>query len=75
MKFHDEKGADISIIYKEGKIPHLANMMCFDINDDNRITGITVPDEPDGEGKYSGNIILMRKALLEKLITEARSKP
>lgn len=73
MKFHDEKGADISIIYKEGKIPHLANMMCFDINEENRITGITVPDEPDGEGKYSGNIILMRKALLEKLITEARS--
>lgn len=73
MRFHDEKGADISIVYKNGKIPKLSNMMCFDINEDSRITEITVHDEAEGEGKYSGNIILMRKVLLEKLISEAKS--
>ena len=73
MRFHDEKGADISIIYKNGKIPKLSNMMCFDMNEDGRITEITVHDEAEGEGNYSGNIILMKKALLEKLISEAKS--
>lgn len=73
MKFHKDKNADISIIYNSGKIPKLSNIMCFDINDENRITGITVHADADGEGNYSGNIILMRKALLEKLISEAKS--
>ena len=53
MKFHTEKGADISIIYKNGKIPHLPNMMCFDINEESRITGITVHDEAEGEGNIT----------------------
>lgn len=73
MKFHDEKNADITIVHKNGVIPKLPHTMCFDLNEDRRITSITVHDETEGEGNFSGNIILMRKALIEKLIAEAIS--
>ncbi len=73
MRFHDEKGADITIVYKNGKLPCLQHTVCLDLNEESRVTGMTVHDEAEGKGNYSGGIILMRKALIEKLISEAIS--
>ncbi len=66
---HAETGADITIAYKHGDAPKLDDMMTFTVNETGRITGAALNRR--GEADYSLNIIVMRKALLERLINEA----
>ncbi len=70
MNFHEENGADISIVYGKGKTPKLENIMTFEIGADKRIEKVSVGAQSD-ESKYSLNIMFMKKALLERLINEA----
>lgn len=71
--FHMEKGADITVVYKEGVVPKLNNMMTFDFDADGRATKIAVSQNETGEAKYSLNMILMKRSLLQRLINEAES--
>ena len=73
FKFHDEKGADITIVYKHGKTPALSDLMMFAIDGDSRINEITISSGNDAgtESNYSFNIILMRKSVLEYLVRNA----
>ena len=71
--FHTAKNADITIVYCEGERPRLENTMVFEVNGDDKITKVSVDPKPCGGVKYSANIILIRKALLERLIGDAES--
>lgn len=73
FKFHDEKGADITIVYKHGKTPCLSDLMMFAVDQDSRINEITISNGSDvgAESNYSFNIILMRKSILEYLVRNA----
>lgn len=69
--FHLEKNADITVITKKGTAPELDNLVKITGKDDNgRVTAVKVGG---GEGvfcEYAVNMLLMRKALLETLVTE-----
>lgn len=67
--FHEKNAADISVACARGKIPSLGDIMAFSTDSDSRITEVDI--SAHGEGLYSLNIFLMRKALLERLINEA----
>lgn len=69
---HTESGADITVVYKHGKVPAIFNSMVLTMDENKRVTDIAVLDESDGqEADYSFNIFLMRKSLLEYLIKSA----
>lgn len=69
--FHIRKNADITIAYAVGKKPRIDELMSFEMDDNGRVVS-SFRGNSD-EGAYSLNVILMRKALLEKLINEAVS--
>lgn len=71
--FHSKKNADISIAYCTGNMPALQNTMVLDVNDDAKITNIGIDIKTTADVNYSANIILIRKALLERLIGDAQS--
>lgn len=72
IEFHAEKDADITICYKDGKYPQLANLMKFKPEADGKIKKMAVPPMAEtGEGSYGVNIIVMKKSLLERLVNQA----
>ena len=73
MDNHIENNADITIVYKNGKKPNLKDIMTFDIGYYGRIEKINIDVDSKADENYSLNIILMKKALLEKLINDAIS--
>ncbi|MDD6275424.1 MAG: glucose-1-phosphate adenylyltransferase subunit GlgD [Clostridia bacterium] len=66
--FHNIKNADITIAYAKGKKPNIDELMSFELDENGRISTMF---RGDSDGAYSLNVVLMRKALLEKLINEA----
>ena len=73
FKFHTEKEADITIVYKHGRLPSVGNLMMFALDDNKRITEVSISQGADAgrEGNYSFNILVMRKSLLEYLVRTA----
>ncbi len=71
--FYTEKNADIAVVYCNGKRPDLENMMVFDVDGDEKITNVIIEPKTEEDVNYSSNIILIRKALLERLIGDAES--
>lgn len=73
---HEESGADITILGVKGKMPQkIGSVLSFDSVDENgRITEMSLDKNPGGDGFYSCNIMLMKKYLLETLVTSAHSK-
>lgn len=70
---HLEKGADITITYKQGALPRLEDTMVFDMDETGRIKNVAISPETNGSVNFSLNMIIMKKALLERLINEAAS--
>lgn len=72
IEYHEAKEADITICYKDGKYPQLANLMKFKPEADGSIKKMAVPPKAEeGEGTYGVNIIVMKKSLLERLVNQA----
>lgn len=73
---HEESGADITILGVKGKIPqNIGSVLSFDKVDENgRITEMSLDKSTDEEAFYSCNIMIMKKYLLETLVTSAHSK-
>lgn len=68
---HIKSGADISIAYKRGIAPNLQDTMNFELDGD-KITKVTLTDKASESAvNYSLNIIVLSRALLERLIDEA----
>lgn len=73
---HEESGADITILGVKGKMPkNIGSVLSFDKVDENgRITEMSLDKKSDDEVFYSCNIMIMKKYLLETLVTTAHSK-
>ena len=73
FSFHSGKNADITIAYTNGKAPKLDRTMALTINEESRVTSVGIDVKTESDINYSTNIILIRKALLERLIGDAES--
>ncbi len=73
---HEASGADITILGVKGKLPkNIHSVLCFDkVEADGRITEFSLDKNTDDEVFYSCNIMIMKKYLLETLVTAAHSK-
>ncbi len=71
--FHSQKKADITISYCTGKLPALQNQLCIDVDADSKITDAAIDVKTEQDVNYISNVILIRKALLERLIGDAQS--
>ena len=67
---HIGSGADITIAYKRGVKPAIANIMTFDLEKD-RIVEAKTGELGTQAKNYSLNIIIMSRALLERLVNSA----
>lgn len=76
LNAHEESGADITILGVRNKMPkNIGSILTFDKVDENgRITEMSLDKKTDDEVFYSCNIMIMKKYLLETLITTAHSK-
>lgn len=70
LEAHIEKGADITVAYRHGKIPNLKNIMTFEFGEDQRVTAVAVNEHAE-EADYSMNALIVNKKLLEELIENA----
>ena len=71
--FHSQKKADITIGYCTGKAPALNNQAVIDVAEDGKITSVGIDLKTESDVNYISNVILIRKALLERLIGDAQS--
>ncbi len=71
--FHSRKNADITIAYCTGTLPKLQNQAVLEVNEDSKVTTIGIDLKTSSDVNYSANVILIRKALLERLIGDAQS--
>lgn len=76
LNAHEESGADITIIGVKGKMPeNIDGVLTFDKVDENgRITEMSFDGDHKDEVFYSCSILVMKKYLLENLVTTAHSK-
>lgn len=71
--FHTEKNADITMVYRSGKLPQLENTMLLQCDDNSRVKGISINQKAGVTADYAVNTILIRKPVLEALIGDAES--
>lgn len=73
---HEESGADITILGVKGKMPkNIGSVLCFDkVDADGRITEMSLDKDTNEDVFYSCNIMMMKKYLLETLVSAAHSK-
>lgn len=76
FEYHEKTRADITIVGVKGKKPqNIGSVTVFDKVDKNgRITEMSTDPQTEKDTFYSCNIILMKKVLLETLVSAAHSK-
>ena len=73
LEAHTGSGADITIACRRGAAPALRSMR-LKLDETSRAQEIFISGEPAGDTLYSLNLLVMRKALLERLAREAKSQ-
>ncbi len=73
---HEEKNADITIVTVKGKKPsHIGSILVLnDVDADGKINSAVVDPDTEEDVCYSTNIVLIKKYLLQTLISSAHSK-
>lgn len=72
---HAEKGADVTIAYKMGRLPrNHQDIMSFAFGKDDRIIDITLSTEIEEDCAFSLDIVVIERTLLMKLITDAAAR-
>ncbi len=73
---HEASGADITIVGVKAPMPDkIGSILCFDeVDDDGRIIEASLDRKDEGDIFHSVNIILMKKYLLDSLVTTSHSK-
>lgn len=73
---HEASEADITIVGVKAPMPDkIGSILCFDkVEADGRITEISLDRKDEGDVFHSVNIVIMKKYLLETLVTTAHSK-
>lgn len=74
MAYHTEKNSDITVVYKNGKIPSLSDVLVLDMDENGKAKQIDVTPVSEKNGNYSLSVMLMKKSLLERFMNEAISK-
>lgn len=74
FRYHDETGADITMIGLTGKAPAFDDQPIVEEMADGRITRVRLGNPGAGEETYLVKAALMKKALLERLVKEAFSR-
>ncbi len=72
--FHDETGADITMVSARGKAPAFDDQPIVEAQDGARVTKVRLGNPGEGEETYLVKVALMKKALLERLVKEAFSR-
>ncbi len=73
FSFHSEKKADITLAYCTGTAPELHNNAIIDVDGDGKVTNVGIDVKTKDDVNYLANVVLIRKALLERLIGDAQS--
>lgn len=73
MSFHLQKNADVTIVCNQGSCPNLESTMTFTADEEDRIRSVAISPEHGRPVYYSANIILMKKSLIERLVSDAVS--
>lgn len=73
FKFHTEKNADITLVYVNGKLPNLSKVMTLGVDENSKVTSVAVDVKTKSDVNYATNVIVIRKALLERLVGDAGS--
>jgi len=73
LEAHTASGADITIACRRGAAPGLRSMR-LELDDTGRACEIAVSGEPAANALYSLNILVLGKALLERLTREANNQ-
>ena len=70
---HEKTNADITIVGVKAPMPNgISSILCFDkVEADGKITEMSLDRDDEGDIFHSVNIIIMKKYLLESLITTA----
>ncbi len=72
---HIKNAADITIIYRRGKIPpKVDEPIVLSLDNENHIKDVYVKPKIDGECSYGINMFLLKRELLLKLIAECMSR-
>lgn len=75
LKYHQAKDADITIVYKHKQVAKAQrnNTTVIKLDENHRVYDV-VKDHADEEGNVFMDIIVMRKALLERIVVENNSR-
>lgn len=74
FRFHEDEGADVTLLSAVGRAPSFEDQPIVDAMEGNRITRVRL-GAPGGDGDtWLLKAMLIKKALLERLIREAHSK-
>lgn len=75
IDMHKSTGADITVAYKNGKLPNShKDILVLDTDADGRIIDCDTPEKADGDVNFSLDIYVMRRELLIELITAANKR-
>ncbi len=73
--FHEESGADITLVTAYGKAPsNVNNMLTYDIAEDGRIKSASFNLKPGTYSDYNLNIYVLEKYLLLRIIADGMAK-
>lgn len=71
---HIEKGADVTIAYKNGPIPqNHRDLMVLDLDEDEKVTDITFREKSTHPYNYSLDIVVVKRDILIDLVNTAAS--
>lgn len=74
LRFHNERGADITLAYQRGPMPPLKRRLSLELDASGGIQGLDIGGPAGVEGCYSLGIYVLSKALLLKLLESAASR-
>ena len=72
IKSHIANGADITVVYHDGKVPvNDGETMLLSLDKNGKVKGIDFDSEPKTEAKFSIGITVITKSVLEDLVKDA----
>lgn len=75
MAFHLKNQADITVIYRYGKLPKMiSNPSVYTIDPDGRVRDMVISPRQSGECNFGMSMLLMRRDLLIQMVTECVSR-
>ena len=75
LEFHFDRGADITVAYKNGRLPKShGDIMTFELDGDNRISEIRMPQNSGSECNFSLDVVIIERKLIMDMAKSANEK-